>query len=135
MILDDWGITPLRDQYRRDLLEVIDDRDGTRSTVLASQIPVNKWHDYVGDPTVADAPTVLAMGERKIALRIRELALDHGVALVEDEPLARALFATAQVGAPIPIDLFIAVAEILAYVYRQAAMRPIGRAPWRGAEA
>lgn len=55
LILDDWGITPLRDQDRRDLLEVIDDRDGLRSTVLASQIPVAKWHDYVGDPTVADA--------------------------------------------------------------------------------
>ena len=55
LILDDWGITPLRDQDRRDLLEVIDDRDGLRSTVLASQIPVNKWHDYLGDPTIADA--------------------------------------------------------------------------------
>lgn len=51
----DWGITPLRDQDRRDLLEVIDDRDGRRSSVLASQIPVSQWHDYVGDPTVADA--------------------------------------------------------------------------------
>ena len=55
LIIDDWGITPLRAQDRRDLLEVIDDRDGLRSTVLASQIPVAKWHDYVGDPTVADA--------------------------------------------------------------------------------
>ncbi len=55
LILDDWGITPLRDQDRRDLLEVIDDRDGLRSTVLSSQIPVTKWHDYLGDPTIADA--------------------------------------------------------------------------------
>jgi DNA replication protein DnaC len=50
-----WGLTPLRDQDRRDLLEVIDDRDGARSTLLASQIPVAKWHDYLGDPTIADA--------------------------------------------------------------------------------
>jgi DNA replication protein DnaC len=55
LILDDWGLTVLRDQDRRDLLEVIDDRDGLRSTVLASQIPVAKWHDYLGDPTIADA--------------------------------------------------------------------------------
>ena len=55
LILDDWGIMPLRDQDRHDLLEVIDDRDGLRSTVLASQIPVKKWHDYLGDPTIADA--------------------------------------------------------------------------------
>lgn len=55
LILDDWGITPLRDQDRRDLLEVVDDRDGLRSTLLASQIPVSKWHDYLGDPTIADA--------------------------------------------------------------------------------
>lgn len=55
LILDDWGITPLRDQDRRDLLEVIEDRDGSRSTVVTSQIPISKWHDYLGDPTVADA--------------------------------------------------------------------------------
>ncbi len=55
LILDDWGITPLRDQDRRDLLEVIEDRDGSRSTLVTSQIPVDKWHDYLGDPTVADA--------------------------------------------------------------------------------
>lgn len=55
LILDDWGITPLRDQDRRDLFEVIEDREGARSTVVTSQIPVAKWHDYVGDPTIADA--------------------------------------------------------------------------------
>lgn len=55
LVLDDWGLTPLRDQDRRDLLEVIDDRDNARSTLLASQIPVDKWHDYLGDPTIADA--------------------------------------------------------------------------------
>ncbi len=55
LILDDWGITPLRDQDRRDLFEVIEDREGTRSTIVTSQIPVPKWHDYVGDPTIADA--------------------------------------------------------------------------------
>lgn len=55
LILDDWGITPLADQDRRDLMEVIEDRDGTRSTLVTSQIPIAKWHDYLGDPTIADA--------------------------------------------------------------------------------
>jgi DNA replication protein DnaC len=55
LILDDWGLTQLRDQDRRDLLEVMEDRDGARSTLIASQIPVEAWHDYLGDPTVADA--------------------------------------------------------------------------------
>ena len=55
LILDDWGIAPLGDQARRDLLEIVEDRDGARSTLVTSQIPISKWHDYVGDPTVADA--------------------------------------------------------------------------------
>lgn len=55
LILDDWGITPLGDRERSDLMEVIEDRDGTRSTLVTSQIPVAKWHDYLGDPTIADA--------------------------------------------------------------------------------
>lgn len=55
LVLDDWGIAPLRDAERRDLMEVIEDREGLRSTILASQLPVSRWHDHVGDPTVADA--------------------------------------------------------------------------------
>jgi DNA replication protein DnaC len=55
LVLDDWGMAPVRDQDRRDLLEILDDRHGTRSTVMTSQLPVAKWHDYLGDPTQADA--------------------------------------------------------------------------------
>lgn len=55
LVLDDWGMAPVRDQDRRDLLEILDDRHGTRSTILTSQLPVAKWHDYLGDPTQADA--------------------------------------------------------------------------------
>jgi DNA replication protein DnaC len=55
LVLDDWGIAPLRDAERRDLIEVIEDREGLRSTILASQVPVSRWHDHIGDPTVADA--------------------------------------------------------------------------------
>lgn len=55
LILDDWGLTPLSDGARRDLLEVIEDRHGHRSTVLLSQLPMKLWHKYVGEPMVADA--------------------------------------------------------------------------------
>lgn len=55
LILDDWALAPLEDNARHDLLEVIDDRAGTRSTVLTSQLPVDHWHGWINDPTVADA--------------------------------------------------------------------------------
>ena len=55
LVLDDWGIAPLSDQERRDLLEVFEDRHGARSTVIATQLPVDAWHAYIGEPTIADA--------------------------------------------------------------------------------
>ena len=55
LILDDWGITPLTDENRRDLLEIMDDRHGNRSTIVTSQLPPTEWHAYIGDPTLADA--------------------------------------------------------------------------------
>lgn len=55
LILDDWGLAPLGPQERQDLLEVIEDRHGERSTIIAGQLPVKQWHKYIGDPAVADA--------------------------------------------------------------------------------
>jgi DNA replication protein DnaC len=55
LILDDWGIVSLKDLQRQDLLEILDDRDGTRSTIITSQLPIDRWHEHLGDPTVADA--------------------------------------------------------------------------------
>ncbi len=55
LIIDDWGHAPLKDQERRDLVEVLDDRHGLRSTIMTSQLPPSKWHDHIGDPTNADA--------------------------------------------------------------------------------
>lgn len=55
LVLDDWGLAPLREQERRDVLEILEDRHGARSTLFTSQLPVEKWHDYLGDPTIADA--------------------------------------------------------------------------------
>ncbi len=67
---------------------------------------------------IDQAPVVLAKGENRFAQRIKALAAEHGVPTVENKPVARFLFATAKVGEPIPAELFQAVAEILAVVYR-----------------
>lgn len=55
LILDDLGLGPLRDAQRNDLIEVLDDRYDVRSTIITSQLPVAKWHTYIGEPTAADA--------------------------------------------------------------------------------
>jgi DNA replication protein DnaC len=55
LILDDWGLTPMTDPQRRDLLELLEDRYGKRSTIVTSQLPVPAWHEAIGDPTLADA--------------------------------------------------------------------------------
>jgi len=55
LVLDDWAIAPLTTGQRHDLMELIEDRHGRRSTLIASQLPVEHWHDYLGEPTLADA--------------------------------------------------------------------------------
>lgn len=55
LILDDWGLVKLNAENRRDLLEVLEDRHGARSTVATSQLPIEEWHALIGDPTLADA--------------------------------------------------------------------------------
>jgi DNA replication protein DnaC len=53
--IDDWGITPMGDRERRHLLEVLEDRNQARSTVITSQFPIDTWHEVVASPTLADA--------------------------------------------------------------------------------
>jgi DNA replication protein DnaC len=55
LVIDDWGLMPIIEGDRRHFLEVFEDRYGTRSTIITSQIAATKWHDYLGDPTMADA--------------------------------------------------------------------------------
>ena len=55
VLIDDFGLVPLTDDARRDLLEILDDRHGRKSTFVTSQLPVDTWHDYIGEPTLADA--------------------------------------------------------------------------------
>jgi DNA replication protein DnaC len=54
LVIDDWAMAPLSETERRDFWEICEDRYQTRSTILTSQLPVAKWHEQIGDPTVAD---------------------------------------------------------------------------------
>lgn len=55
LIVDDWGINTFTDEERRGFLEIMEDRHNVRSTIIASQFPIDTWHDVIGDPTLADA--------------------------------------------------------------------------------
>jgi len=55
IVLDDWGLEPLRPEGRHDLLELLDDRHERKSTVITSQVPPEKWHELIGEATIADA--------------------------------------------------------------------------------
>ncbi len=55
LILDDFGLTPIADVHQRDLLEIVDDRFDKSSTIITSQLPVDQWHTWLGEPTLADA--------------------------------------------------------------------------------
>ena len=55
LVIDDFAMTPIADAERRDLFEVLDDRHGNRATIISSQIPPKRFHEYIGEPTHADA--------------------------------------------------------------------------------
>ena len=55
LVVDDWGLAPLEEMERRDFLEILEDRHNSSSTIMSSQLPIKKWHDTIGDPTLADA--------------------------------------------------------------------------------
>ncbi len=101
----------------------------------ADVVIVNPVHIAIAikyDPTIAPAPYVVAIGQRKIALRIKELAFKHNVPVIENIPLARALILVAKVGTVIPVEMYLAVAEVLAFVMRQQERYG---AKWRGTAA
>jgi DNA replication protein DnaC len=55
LVIDDWGIDPISPERRADLLEIIDDQYDQRSVIISSQLPIEHWHAYIGDHTIADA--------------------------------------------------------------------------------
>jgi flagellar biosynthetic protein FlhB len=75
------------------------------------------------DQDSMDAPTVVAKGKDLIALRIKEVAKEHGVHIVENKPLAQTLYSAVETGSQIPVELYKAVAEVLAYVYQMNRKR------------
>ena len=92
----------------------------------ADVVIVNPTHIAIAikyDPTIAPAPIVLAIGQRMVAERIKAIAAEAGVPMVENKPLARALLKTAKVGTLIPYELYMAVAEVLAFVLRSRGAR------------
>jgi flagellar biosynthesis protein FlhB len=97
----------------------------------ADVVVANPTHVAVAlkyDPLVAPAPIVVAMGERLLAQRIKDLAYKAGVPVIENKPLARALLAGAKVGSPVPPALYVAVAEVIAFVFgRKGRALPVGR--------
>ena len=98
----------------------------------ADVVVVNPVHIAVAlkyDPAVAPAPYVLAVGRRKVAERIKEMAFAAQVPVVENIPLARALVGSVKVGMVVPAELYLAVAEVLAYVMRQRAAGGRAAAP------
>ncbi|MCA9849654.1 MAG: EscU/YscU/HrcU family type III secretion system export apparatus switch protein, partial [Dehalococcoidia bacterium] len=70
------------------------------------------------DPTSSNAPIVLAKGMNLVALKMREVAEEHGIPVIQNAPLCRAIYKATRIGQEIPVDLYEAVAEILAFVYR-----------------
>jgi DNA replication protein DnaC len=70
LVLDDWGLSPFGDLERRDILEILEDRSEERSTIVASQLPTEKWYECIGEPTLADAILDrLINGAHKIKLK------------------------------------------------------------------
>ena len=55
LIIDDWGMSPLSDTHRRDILEIVEDRHNVHATIISTQYPVSEWHQLINDPTLADA--------------------------------------------------------------------------------
>jgi len=76
------------------------------------------------DLTKAPAPEIVAMGQRKIAERIKKVAHEAGVPVLENKPLARALLASGRIGSLVPPELYVAVAEVLAFVFRHRRRLP-----------
>ena len=99
LILDDWALTPLTDKQRRYLLEILDDRYHHRTTIITSQLPVKHWHEYIGEPTLADAILDrIIHGAQQIHLRGESLRKKKGKLIDEgihasfdaEEPLTMA---------------------------------------------
>ncbi|HUV31666.1 MAG TPA: flagellar biosynthesis protein FlhB [Acidobacteriota bacterium] len=101
-----------REQARRRMMQDVATADVVITNPTELAVALKYDHENM------NAPHVVAKGERLIAQKIREIALEHDVPIVEDKPLARALFKMCNIGDMVPQKLYRVVAEVLAYVYR-----------------
>ncbi len=118
---------PLVKSRIRSVAQALARRRMLQQVATADVVVTNPTHIAIAlryDPLSTPAPIVLAMGERKLAERIKAIARKSGVPTVENKPLARALLATGVVGKAIPPALYAAVAEVLAFVYRRRGVMP-----------
>jgi flagellar biosynthetic protein FlhB len=112
---------PFVKQRRRAIARSYARKQMMKDVPKADVVIVNPTHIAIAikyDTSLAPAPIVLAIGMNKVAERIKAIAAESGVPMVENRPLARALLKTAKVGTMIPYDLYMAVAEVLAFVLR-----------------
>jgi flagellar biosynthesis protein FlhB len=96
-------------------------RSMMKEVAKATAVIVNPTHYAVAilyEMESMAAPRVLAKGKNYLARRIRELALEHAVPIIENQPLAQALYKSVEVGQEIPAHLYRAVAEVLAYIFK-----------------
>ncbi len=117
---------PQMKQRRRQVARSYARKQMMQDVPKADVIVVNPTHIAIAlryDPSIAPAPMVLAIGQRLVAERIKAIAIEHGVPIVQNKPVARALIKTAKVGTMIPVDFYLAVAEILAYVLKTKGTR------------
>ncbi|HYP14166.1 MAG TPA: EscU/YscU/HrcU family type III secretion system export apparatus switch protein [Bryobacteraceae bacterium] len=120
------GNPQIKSQIRRLRRELLRGRM-MNEVARATAVLVNPTHYSVAiryDPETMASPVVVAKGKNYLAKLIRERAISHQVPIVENPPLARALYASADVGQQIPVEFYKAVAEILAYLYRMMNRRP-----------
>lgn len=116
---------PMVKSQRRRAARAMLQKHIAKEVPTADVVVTNPTHFAVAlryDREAHAAPVVVAKGADLMAKRIREIAKEHKVMIVENPPLARSLFRSVEIGRPIPADLFRAVAELLAYVYRQRTM-------------
>jgi flagellar biosynthetic protein FlhB len=113
------GDPTVKQQQRRRMREA-SQRRMMQKLPEADVVITNPTHYAVAvkyDLSLGDAPVVLAKGEDFLAQKIKEIAKEHNIEIVENKPLARALYASVEVGEAIPPELYQAVAEVLAFVY------------------
>lgn len=114
------GDPQIKGKIRRKMLEA-SQRRMMDNLPKADVVITNPTHYAVAiqyDKDIADAPIVIAKGADYIAQKIKDAAREHGIEIVENKPLARSLYANVEIGAQVPPELYVAVAEVLAAVYR-----------------